>query len=167
VFHRGEIRFIVCDWSYSKEQHEWLREVIKRDNGSSVSIVLHHGHYGKQLRRYFEGLEGKHNVKLVLSGHSHSYHWEERDGITYITGAGIASTKRDCDSMLLSVYRDRLQLYRYVIPKGSSEPTVLGPNSIWTCKGEFGDYGRPFRPTRDHLFVNSQDSGQKVSYNAP
>ena len=160
VFKRGGIRFIVCDWAYSKEQREWLQGIITQDDGSSASIVLHHAHYMSKLKRYFEGLEGRHNVKLVLSGHDHHYHHEKRGGITYITGAGIASKRGECDAMMLSVHRDYLRLDRYVIPKRSSEPTVLGPEPIWTCKGKFRDCRKPASSTGNFSYVKIPDSEQ-------
>ena len=158
IFKRGGIRFIVCDWSYSNEQREWLRKVIMQPDDSSVSIVLHHAHFMSKLTRYFEGLEGRHNVKLVLSGHDHRYHYESRDGITYITSAGIARSNRDCDAMVLKVYKDHLRLYRYVVPDdGSPRPIVHKPEPIWTCEGNFSDYRRPELPKQRPTYV--KDSG--------
>jgi len=165
VFQRGGIRFIVCDWAYSKGQREWLRRIVTQDDGSSASVVLHHGHYMSKLRRYFDGLEGRHNVKLVLSGHAHRYRHEKRDGITYITGAGIALGNRgECDAMMLRVYRDYLRLDRYVIPKRSSEPTVLGPEPIWVCKGKFRDFRKPASSGGAPSYVKIPDSENKVFY---
>ena len=157
VFKRGGIRFIVCDWSYSNDQREWLRKVIMQPDDSSVSIVLHHAHFMSKLTRYFEGLEGRHNVKLVLSGHDHRYWHESRDGITYIAGAGIARSGRDCDVMMLQVYEDHLRLDRCVIPDGSRRAIVRAPEPIWTCEGNFSEYRRPQLPEQRPAYV--KDSG--------
>jgi len=148
VFKRGGIRFIVCDWDYSDEQREWIRNIITQPDDSSVSIVLHHAHYVDKLLRYFEGLEGRHNVKLVLTGHDHRYNHEKHGEITYITSAGIARSQRGCDVMMLRVYRDYLRLDRYIIPKGASGARVSGPEPIWMCKGSFSQYQRPELPRR-------------------
>jgi len=169
VFKRGGIRFIVCDWSYSDEQRRWIRGLITRPDDSSVTIVLHHAHYLNKLSRYFEALQGRHNVKLVLSGHDHRYHHVKLDGITYITGAGIARADRECDAMILSVYRHSLRLERYIIPKGSRRPTVVGPMPIWTCRGNFTEYIKPAPQTYSPVrFVEAGEpaaSGLKLSRN--
>jgi len=169
VFKRGGIRFIVCDWEYSKEQCEWVRDVITRpDDDSSVSILLHHDHQVSKLRRYFEGLEGKHNVKLVLSGHDHRYHYEVSDGITYITQAGMARSGRDCDAMMLCVYKNHLRLDRYLIPEDVSYPTVLGPEPIWVCEGEFSEYKRPELPViRRPVYVQNSAVDPDVFHEQP
>ena len=164
VFKRGRIRFIVCDWDYSKEQSEWIRDVITRPDDSSVSIVLHHYHSVSKLSRYFKGLEGKHNVKLVLMGHDHSYDYEVRDGITYIRQAGIAHHRRDCDSLMLNVYKDHLRLDRYLIPNNVSYPAVLGPEPIWVCEGQFSEYERPRLPRRGLAYVEDSGVEQRVFY---
>lgn len=155
VFKRGGIRFIVCDWSYSDEQREWLRDIITQPDDSSVSIVLHHEHKVGKLLRYFEGLEGRHNVKLVLSGHDHRYNHEKHGEITYITAAGIARSERGCDAMMLRVYENYLRLDRYVIGKGASGARVSGPEPIWMCKGNFSQYRRPELPRRTPAYVKS------------
>ncbi|MBN2272422.1 MAG: metallophosphoesterase, partial [Sedimentisphaerales bacterium] len=162
VFKRGGIRFIVCDWSYSDEQREWLRDIITRPDDSSVSIVLHHEHKIDKLSRYFEGLDGRHNVKLVLSGHDHRYYHEKQGAITYITSAGIARSERGCDGMILRVYRNYLRLDRYVLDKGATAGLVLGPEPIWMCTGNFGQYHRPELPRRAPAYVRSTDLGPGV-----
>ena len=161
VFKRGGIRFIVCDWAYSKEQAQWLRNIITQPDDNSATIVLHHAYQIDKLSRYFKGLEGRHNVKLVLSGHDHHYHNEKRGRITYITGAGIARAERyECDAMILNVYRDSLRLDRYIIRKGARQATVLGPEPIWMAKGRFSEYVRPELPRRvPSVFVDSQEPG--------
>ncbi|MBN2137680.1 MAG: metallophosphoesterase [Sedimentisphaerales bacterium] len=164
VFKRGRIRFVVCDWEYSDDQYDWLRSVITHDDGSSATIVLHHAHHMDKLTRYFEGLEGRHNVKLVLSGHDHRYYHEKQGQITYITGAGIARSGRDCDAMMLSVYRNYLRLDRYIIPKGASEPVVLGPDPIWMCEGDFSEYRRPESPRRRPAYVKGPESERGIFY---
>ncbi|MBN2136708.1 MAG: metallophosphoesterase [Sedimentisphaerales bacterium] len=143
VFKRGGIRFVVCDWNYSKNQAEWIREVITTPDDSSVTILLHHYHKVSTLAKYFKGIEGKHNVKLVLSGHDHRYNYEVRDGITYITQSGIARSSRDCDTFLLNVYNDHLRIDRYLIPKKTAYPAILGPEPIWMCPGKFTEYKKP------------------------
>jgi hypothetical protein len=147
VFKRGGIRFIVCDCYYSDEQRDWVRELITQPDDSSVSILLQHEHTLDRVASYFAGLEGRHNVKLMLTGHDHNFHKEERHGVTFITGAGIAmGHHRDADAMTLWVYRDRLRMDRYLIPKGASKPAVQGPETIWECDGKFSQYQRPASP---------------------
>jgi hypothetical protein len=149
VFKRGGIRFIVCDTYYTEQQRQWLRDLIVRPDDSCVSIVLHHTHEVDNLASYFEGLQGRHNVKLVLSGDHHHYCYEQRDGITYITSAGICHGHYgECDALTLYVYSDRLRLDRYVIPKGLPMKPIKGPETIWTCKGKFSQYQRPEFPAR-------------------
>jgi predicted phosphodiesterase len=149
TFKRGGIRFIVCDAYYTQEQKEWIRNLIVQPGDSSISIVLHHKHEVNDLARYFEGLKGRHNVKLVLSGDHHNYCYEQRDGITYITAAGIyAGHHGDCDAMTLWVYKDHLRLDRYLLPKGLPMKPVLGPTTIWTCDGKFHEYKRPEFPEK-------------------
>lgn len=144
VFKRGGIRFIVCDAFYTQEQKDWLQQILKSPDDSSLSIVLQHKHEVDDLAKYFDGLEGRHNVKLVLSGDHHQYCYEQRDGITYITAAGMAQGHYgDCDAMILRVYEDRLQLDRFVIPEGLPMKSIDGPTTIWTCEGDFTDYRRP------------------------
>jgi predicted phosphodiesterase len=168
VFKRGEIRFIICDWLYSDEQRQWLRDIITRPDDSSVTIVFHHAHYMDKLTWYFEGLEGRHNVKLVLSGHDHRYHHEKRGDITYITSAGIARSGRDCDAMILRVYRNYLRLDRYVIPEGASGATVSRPSPIWMAEGNFTSYQRPELPRRKPAYVKdtAANLGPGVFYNS-
>ena len=144
VFRRGRIRFIVCDCFFTQEQKAWLQDILQKPDDSSVSIVLQHKHEVDDLAQYFDGLEGKHNVKLVLSGDHHNYCYEQRKGITYITAAGIARGRdADCDAMTLWVYPDRLELDRYTIAKGFPINPIRGPETIWTCPGAFTDYQRP------------------------
>jgi len=167
VFKRGGIRFIVCDWDYSKDQSEWIRDIITRPDDSSVTVVLHHYHSVSKISRYFKGLEGKHNVKLVLTGHDHSYDYEVRDGITYVRQAGLAHHGRDCDSLILNVYEDYLRLDRYVIPSNVTFPAVLGPEPIWICEGKFSEYERPEHPTPRQAFVGDVAVESDVFYQQP
>ncbi|MBN2269827.1 MAG: metallophosphoesterase [Sedimentisphaerales bacterium] len=164
VFKRGGIRFIVCDWDYSREQTEWIRDIITRPDDSSVSIVLHHYHNVGQVSRYFKGLEGRHNVKLVLMGHDHSYDYEVRDGITYVRLAGIAHHERECDSLILNVYEDYLRLDRYVIPESVTFPAVLGPEPIWICPGRFAKYERPETAKRSWAYIGDTPVEKDVFY---
>ncbi len=164
VFKRGRIRFIVCDWAYSSKQRQWLRDVITRPDDSSLSIVLHHANNVGKLSNYFKGLEGRHNVKLVLSGHDHRHHYYMRDGIAYITGAGIARSGRDCDAMVLEVFSDHVRLDRYVIPKQAPVAAVLEPRPIWTRKGKFSEYQRPALPARKPEYVKDSGFGDGVFY---
>ncbi|MHC4177870.1 MAG: metallophosphoesterase family protein, partial [Planctomycetota bacterium] len=144
VFHRGAIRFIVCDCYYTDQQRDWVRELITKPDDSSVSILLQHKHEVDDLAKYFEGLEGKHNVKLVLTGDHHNYCFEQRHGVTFITAAGMARGEEgDSDAMTLWVYKDRLRLDRYVIPKGNAMNPIKGPEAIWACPGRFSEYRRP------------------------
>lgn len=145
VFKRGGIRFIVCDPFYSKDQHEWLAAILSRRDDSSVTIMLHHAHNVDRMSKYFEGLEGRHNVRLVLSGHDHRYRHEVRDGITYITGAGIANGG-ECDVMILRVHRRYLRLDRYIVDGDGAMRGVRGPEPIWMCEGRFSGYRRPEFP---------------------
>ena len=163
VFKRGGIRFIVCDWSYSDDQRQWLRDIITKPDDSSVSIVLHHAHQISKLSRYFEGLEGRHNVKLVLSGHDHRYYHEKRGGITYITAAGIARSERGCDAMILRVHRGYLRLDRYLMPKGAAA-IVSGAEPIWMCEGKFTEYIRPELPRRKPAYVKGADVSPGLFY---
>ncbi len=147
VFKRGGIRFIVCDTFYTERQREWLRQLLSRPDDSAVSIVLQHKHEVDDLAKYFDGLEGRHNVKLVLSGDHHQYCHEQRDGITYITSSGVSHGHHgDCDAMTLWVYEDRLRLDRYVIAKGLPMSPIRGPETIWSCPGKFEPYQRPEFP---------------------
>ncbi len=149
VFKRSGIRFIACDAYYTQEQREWIRNLIVQPDDSSVSIVLHHKHEVDDLAKYFEGLKGRHNVRLVLSGDHHNYCYEQRDGITYITSAGIyAGHYGDCDAMTLWIYKDHLRLDRYLLPKGLPMKPIQGPTTIWTCDGKFNEYERPEFPEK-------------------
>lgn len=144
VFRRGGIRFIVCDCYYTDQQRDWVRELITKRDDSAVSILLEHRHEVDDLAKYFERLEGKHNVKLVLTGDHHNYCFEQRHGVTFITAAGMARGEEgDCDAMTLWIYRDRLRLDRYVIPKGGRMNPIKGPQTIWRCRGRFSEYRRP------------------------
>lgn len=96
------------------------------------------------LAKYFERLEGKHNVKLLLTGDHHNYCFEQRHGVAFVTAAGMARGEEgDCDAMTLWIYSDRLRLDRYVIPKGSRMNPIKGPQTIWKCRGRFSEYRRP------------------------
>jgi len=161
VFKRGGIRFIVCDTYYTKEQKEWIRNLILQPDDSSVSIVLQHKHEVNDLAKYFDGLKGRHNVKLVLSGDHHHYCYEQREGITYITAAGMAAGQYgDCDAMTLWVYKDRLRLDRYLLPKGLPMKPIQEPTTIWHCEGDFSKYKRPEFPVKPSLTaVQSEKSG--------
>ncbi|MHC4743183.1 MAG: metallophosphoesterase family protein [Planctomycetota bacterium] len=164
VFKRGGIRFIVCDWNYTKEQAEWVRQILTKPDDSSVSIMLHHYHSVSKLSRYFKGLEGRHNVKLVLVGHDHTYDYEVKDGITYVRQGGMAHHTRDSDSLILNVYEDYLRLDRYVIPRNVKFPIVLGPEPIWICEGEFSEYERPVRKRHKVAYVGGSAVSSEVVY---
>jgi len=146
VFRRGGIRFIVCDCYYTDQQRDWVRRLITQPDQSSISILLQHKHEVDDLAKYFEGLQGRHNVKLVLSGDHHNYGMEQRHGVTFITAAGMAhGQKGDCDAMTLWVFKDRVQLDRYLLPKGQTMDPIQGPETIWTCRGRFSAY-QPVAP---------------------
>jgi arylsulfatase A len=148
VFKRGGIRFIVCDCYCTDEQTEWVRNLIVQPDDSSVTLILQHECNVDQLARYVEGLEGKHNVKLVMSGHGHTYTHEERHGVTFIQSEGMFFGHfKESDAMTFRVYRDRLQLDRYVLPPGEPMARITGPTTIWTCPGAFSEYRRPPMPT--------------------
>jgi predicted phosphodiesterase len=168
VFKRGRIRFIICDWDYSEDQRRWIRDIVTRPDDSSATILFHHYHKPAKLARYFEGLEGQHNVKLVLSGHDHRYHHEKRKGITYVTAAGIARSGRDCDAMILRVHKNYLRLDRYIIPKGSHGATVSKPSPVWMCDGRFDQYQKPELPRRKPTYVKNAPTvpGPGVFYNS-
>lgn len=164
VFKRGGIRFIVCDCYYSDAQRDWVRELITQPDDSSVTIILQHKHEVDALAKFVEGLEGKHNVKLILSGDHHHYCYEQRHGVTFITGSGIANGHhRDADAMTLWVYKNRLRLDRYLIPKDSSEPTVQGPETIWECEGDFSEYCRPEMPVMADTARSDAQTGESVA----
>ncbi len=147
VFKRGGIRFIVCDCYYSDEQRDWVRSVITRTDDSSVTIILQHKHEVDPLAKYVEGLDGRHNVKLMLSGDHHNYCYEQRHGVTFITSAGMAEgSNRDSDAFTLRVYKDRLELDRYLLPKGKPVTAIEGPTTVWECQGRFSEYRRPEHP---------------------
>jgi hypothetical protein len=149
VFKRGGIRFIVCDCYYSQDQRDWIRDLIVRPDDSSVSILFHHKHEANDLAKYFEGLEGRHNVKLVLTGDHHNYVYEERHGVTFITSAGMAEGHLDeSDAMTMWVYEDHLRLDRHVLAKGRPMKPIEKPVTIWTCEGEFTEYKRPGTPQK-------------------
>jgi len=149
VFKRGGIRFIVCDCYYTDEQRDWIRKLIVQPDDSSVTIILHHKHEVDDLAKYVEGLEGQHNVKLILSGDHHHFGIEQRYGVTFITAAGMANGHfQESDAMTLWVYKDHLRLDRYVLPKGLPRPPVQGPVTIWTCGGNFSEYRRPVPASR-------------------
>jgi hypothetical protein len=159
TFKRGGIRFIVCDAYYTQEQKEWIRNLIVQPDDSSVSIVLQHKHEVNDLAKYFDGLKGHHNVKLVLSGDHHHYCYEQRDGITYITAAGIyAGHHGDCDAMTLWVYKDHLRLDRYMLSKGLPMNPIQGLTTIWTCEGKFHEYKRPEFPEKTAQVVSQYDN---------
>jgi hypothetical protein len=147
VFKRGGIRFIVCDCYYSDEQRDWVRNLITQADDSSVTIIVQHKHEVDPLAKYVEGLDGKHNVKLMLSGDHHIYCHEQRHGVTFITSAGMAeAANRDSDAFTLRVYRDRLKLVRYLLPKGKPVTAIEGPATVWECEGRFSEYRRPEHP---------------------
>jgi hypothetical protein len=144
VFRRGGIRFIVCDCYYTDELRDWVRETITAPDESSVSILLQHRHEVEDLAKYFEGLEGRHNVRLVLSGDHHNYCFEERGGVTFITSAGMAQgSQGEDDALTLWVYADRLEIDRYVLPKGLPMSAIETQRGIWKCSGRFSPYARP------------------------
>ena len=144
TFNRGGIRFIVCTTYYTEEQREWIRRVITRPDDSSVTIVLHHKHEVDLLAKYFEGLEGRHKVKLVLSGDHPHYGYEERDGIAYVTAASMYhGPHAECDAFTMRVYPDHLQLDRHVLPPGTPIRSIEAPVTVWTCPGRFTPYERP------------------------
>ena len=149
VFKRGGIRFIVLDCYAEPAQAKWVRAFIVKPDDSEITIILEHEHIVDKLAKYFEGLEGKHNVKLILTGHDHHFNLEKRHGVTFITGAGIATGHwGENDGMTLWVYRDHLRLDRYFMKKSDKLPPVEGPETIWSCKGNFTKYVRPDYPKR-------------------
>jgi hypothetical protein len=147
VFTRGGIRFIVCDCFPTEDQVQWVRELITKPDQASVTVLIQHKHEVDALAEYFDGIEGRHTVKLVLTGDHHNYQREERHGVTFITGAGLAKgPEGENDAMTLWVYRDRLRLDRYVLPPGGTLPAVRGPTAIWSAEGTFAAYDPPALP---------------------
>ena len=144
VFKRGGIRFIIGDCFPTEDQTAWIRKLITDEDDSTLSILLQHKHEVDALAASFTGLEGRHNVKLVLTGDHHRYCHEKRHDVTFVTGAGVAKGPGgENDAMTLRVYPDRLQLDRYVIPKDARQPVVQGPFTIWTAAGRFLPYSLP------------------------
>jgi len=147
VFRRGGIRFIVGDCYYTEDQRTWLRKLIVEPDDSSISILLQHRHEVDDLAKYFEGMEGKHNVKLVLTGDHHHYVYEKRHGVTFITSAGMAhGPAGENDAWTLWVNPDQLRLDRYVLPAGFPMASMKDPVTIWSCEGKFSEYRRPECP---------------------
>ncbi len=144
VFKRAGIRFIVLDFYWRREWQDWLQKLILQPDDSSVSIILQH-----KTRRHFPGkdLEGRHNVKLVLSGHLQGYKRSQNRSVAFIRTAGIGNRDGENDAVTLWVYKDHLRLDRCFIPAGSKSNKVEGPVTIWTCKGAFSAYRRPEFPT--------------------
>lgn len=143
-FDRGGIRFLVADCYATEDVKQWVREVVVQPTESSLTILLQHKHEVDPLAAYFEGLEGRHNVKLVLSGDHHNYCHEERNGITYITSAGMAQGRHgECDGMILWVYRDHVRLDRYIIDPGAGMNPIRGPIEVWRSEGTFTEYACP------------------------
>ena len=66
--------------------------------------------------------------------------------------------------MMLRVYKDYLRLDRYIIPKGSSEAIVYGPEPIWMCEGQFSEYERPELPRRRPGYVKNSGLERGVFY---
>ncbi len=144
IFRRGGIRFIVTDCYDSPEQRDWIRRLLVEPDESSITIILHHRNLIGEMAPWFEGLEGKHNVKLVLSGDDHHFRVEERFGVTFITGAGMARGPwGECDAMTMWVYPDHLRLDRHVLPPGEPLRPIEPPETIWECQGVFSEYRRP------------------------
>lgn len=144
AFRRGGIRFIVCDCYPTEELRDWVRATIASDDGSSASILLQHKHEVDEIAPYFEGLEGRHNVRLVLTGDHHRYLLEERGGVTFVTGAGMAQgPEGENDAFTLRVYPDRLELDRHAIPTGQPREAIRTERAIWSCPGRFSAYERP------------------------
>jgi len=87
------------------------------------------------------------NVKLVLQGHHEGYKMYGGE-VPRLTGAGIANgPDNESDAFTLWVYKDHLQLDRYVIPAGGrTMKPVEGPVTVWTCEGSFSEYQRPELP---------------------
>lgn len=144
AFQRGGVRFIVCDPYPTEELRAWVRATISSADGSSASILLQHKHEVDEIAPYFEGLEGRHNVRLVLTGDHHQYAFEERKGVTFVTGAGMAQgPEGENDAFTLRVYSDRLELDRHAIPEGQPREAIRTERAIWSCPGRFSAYERP------------------------
>lgn len=147
VFKRGGIRFIIADCYVTEEQTAWVRELLVQPDDSAMTILVQHKHEVDALARYFDGLEGRHNVRLVLSGDHHNYGFVERDGVTYITGAGLAQGRHGvCDGMIFRVFADRIELDRYVLQPGPVPHPIHGPETIWRAEGSFSAYEPPSLP---------------------
>jgi hypothetical protein len=140
VFKRGGIRFIALDFYWREEWKQWLENLILQPDDSSLSVILQH-----KDRYHYPGpeLEGRHNVKLSLSGHLQGFKKTEKRGCAYIRCAGIGNRDGENDAFTLWVYPDHLRLDRYFIPAGAPEDQVEGPVTVWSCDGEFSEYRRP------------------------
>jgi hypothetical protein len=75
----------------SPEQFAWLEETLKKaSNADHVFCFLHHprwlrGGYGDDWDRVHELLVKAGNVSAVFAGHIHHMHYDQRDGIEYVT----------------------------------------------------------------------------------
>jgi hypothetical protein len=144
VFKRGGIRFIVLDCYVTDAQTSWVRDLIVKPDDSSATIILQHDCSVSRLAKYFEGLDGRHNVKAVLVGHDHRFRKRQKHGVFFIEGAGVFWGRlKESDAMVLRVYREHVQLDRYVLPAGDAGQGIRSPETVWTCPGRFTAYERP------------------------
>ncbi|MGE9269023.1 MAG: LamG-like jellyroll fold domain-containing protein [Verrucomicrobiales bacterium] len=75
----------------SPEQFAWLQETLaKAKNADHVFLFLHHPrwlgrNYGDDWERVHAELKKAGNVSAVFAGHIHRMHYDEKDGIEYVT----------------------------------------------------------------------------------
>jgi hypothetical protein len=161
VFKRGGIRFIVQDYRNDREpERKRLCEELEKKDDSSVSILMQHKVRDRWPHK--EDCGGRHNLRLMLSGHYPGYSKGGRpDGVTHIRCASLANVHHggENDIFLLWVYADHLRLDRYVIPGGAPGDQVAKPKVVWRVDGRFTEYKRPTTPKVPAVLVVEPDGG--------
>ncbi len=91
-FDREGWRFFMLDGntvSREKAQQQWLAKELKATPASMPVVIL--SHQPLQGNKAVTSILSAHpNVKVCLTGHTHSYKRVELDGITYIEGGAVS-----------------------------------------------------------------------------
>lgn len=90
------------DLSPGSPQYEYLLQQVKADSSLPVILIMHHpvfssGEHGDELGLglYLPQVLENSRVKLVISGHEHSYERLEHGGISYLVSGGGGAPLRE------------------------------------------------------------------------
>ncbi|MBN1619058.1 metallophosphoesterase [Candidatus Dojkabacteria bacterium] len=166
-FVKGNIRFIMLQMPYysqSQERIDWaIAEACKENEQSATLIFTHNGDFAVQ-KQFIDSLDScpNHNVKAIITGHTHIYRQETYKNVEIISVSGsfygqldMQSATQNSDYWNAHVQADKIVLSR-ILWNGSS---FNAPEVKLEIPGTFTNFFETGNPDE-----NPDEQTQTMSY---